>query len=73
MGARLPNCLVSRQKKTDVFRTGNGERPYQGCASEEELSAIWKALDELDNRLVADVIAMLLLTGAKRFEVLGKR
>ena len=34
--------------------------------ADERLIAIWKALDELDNRLAADMIAMLLLTGAKR-------
>ena len=51
----------------------NGEQSRQRYASEEELRAIWKALDELNNRSAADVIAMLLLTGARRSEVLRAR
>ena len=51
----------------------NREEPRHRYASKDELTAIWEALEKLDNRSAADVIALLLLTGARRSEVLSAR
>ena len=51
----------------------NQEPPRNRYASADELAAIWRALDELQSRDAAEAIALLIMTGARKSEVLSAR